>query len=417
MQDSTVAVAGGGLAGLTAARRLADAGANVTVFERRETVGGRVRTDRVDGFTLDRGFQVLFTAYPAARRELDLDALELRRYAPGATICRPNHRAVLADPLGDPRAAVETLLNRDATLRDKVRILRLRRALAGRSPADIFDGPDQSIRAFLDDWGFSERIVENFFAPFYGGITLDRSLGTSAAVFEFTFAMLAAGDAAVPVDGMGAIPEQMAETARDAGATVETNAAVTALDGTTLTVDGETVDADAVVVATDPPTARDLTGVEAIPTDGRGCVTQYYRFPGSFSLDAGKRLLLNAGENGPNHVAPHSAVAPGHAPDDATLVSATYLGDAPDADELRARSVEALRSWFPERQVPDPEVVRTDRIPFAQFAQPPGFYRDGPAARTPEGAVYLAGDYTHDSSINGAIESGRAAAAALRGDR
>jgi len=417
MQDTTVAVVGGGLAGLTAARRLAEDGADVTLFERRDAVGGRVRTEQVDGFALDRGFQVLFTSYPAARRELDLDALDLRRFAPGATICRPNRRTVLADPLADPRTAVETLFNRDATIGDKLRILRLRRDLSGVDPEAVFSGPDQSIRAFLDERGFSERVVERFLAPFYGGITLDRSLSTSAAVFEFTFGMLATGDAAAPAEGMGAVPAQIADTARVAGAQIETGARVTDVTEGTVHLGGETVDADAVVVATDPPTARDLTGVEAIPTEGRGCVTQYYRFPESFSLDAGKRLLLNAGDEGPNHVAPQSAVAPEQAPDDATLVSATFLGDAPDDEALTASTTETLRSWYPERQVPAPEVLRTDRIPFAQFAQPPGFYRDLPDARAPEGAVYLAGDYTRDSSINGAIESGRDAAAAVRADR
>ena len=200
------------------------------------------------------------------------------------------------------------------------------------------------------------------------------------------------------------------------GARIETDTAVTGIDGSTVEFSGETVAADAVIVATDPKNARDLTGVDAIPTAGRGCVTQYYRFPDSFSLSAGKRLLLNARADGPNQVVPHSEVAPEHAPDDATLVSATFLGDATDDDALATATTETLRSWYPERQVPTPEVLRTDRIPFAQFAQPPGFYDDTPDVSAPDGPVYLAGDYTRDSSINGAIESGRDAAAALRED-
>ena len=127
-----VVVAGGGLAGLVAARHLAEAGAEVELFEARERVGGRVRTRTVDGHTLDRGFQVLFTAYPAARRELDFEALDLRRFAPGATIARPNHRSTLADPLGDPGAALPTLLNRDVRTADKLRLFRLQRELRGR---------------------------------------------------------------------------------------------------------------------------------------------------------------------------------------------------------------------------------------------------------------------------------------------
>ena len=99
MDDVDVFVAGGGLAGLVAARRLAARGANVRLSEQASDVGGRVRSRYEDGYTFDRGFQVLFTAYPAAKRELDLASLDLREFTPGATLARPGHRSVLADPL------------------------------------------------------------------------------------------------------------------------------------------------------------------------------------------------------------------------------------------------------------------------------------------------------------------------------
>jgi len=215
-----VIVVGGGLAGLVAARHLARAGIDVQVFERRDAVGGRVRSRHEDGFVLDRGFQVLFTAYPAAKRELDLASLDLREFTPGATLARPGHRSVLADPLRDPGSLTDTLFNRDPTLRDKLRVLSLRREFAGQDETDLFADEDRSIREFLTDRGFSEPFIERFFAPFYGGITLDRSLSTSAAVFGYTFRMLAEGSIAIPADGMGAIPAQLADAARDAGATI-----------------------------------------------------------------------------------------------------------------------------------------------------------------------------------------------------
>ncbi|MFB6300644.1 MAG: FAD-dependent oxidoreductase, partial [Halobacteriales archaeon] len=127
-----IVVVGAGLAGLVAARHLADAGFDVQVYERADRVGGRVRTDHSDGFTLDRGFQVLFTAYPAAKRELDYDSLDFRRFAPGAVIARPGKRSVLSDPLRDPLSLVDTLFNDEITVGDKLRTLRLRRRLGGR---------------------------------------------------------------------------------------------------------------------------------------------------------------------------------------------------------------------------------------------------------------------------------------------
>ncbi|WP_049903259.1 NAD(P)/FAD-dependent oxidoreductase [Halococcus agarilyticus] len=422
-----VIVVGGGLAGLVAARHLGRAGIDVQMFERREAVGGRVRSRHEDGFVLDRGFQVLFTAYPAAKRELDLSSLDLREFTPGATIARPGHRTTLADPLRDPGSLTETLFNRDPTLFDKLRVLSLRREFGERDEADLFTGEDRSIRALLADRGFSEPFVERFFAPFYGGITLDRSLSTSAAVFGYTFRMLAEGSIAIPADGMGAIPAQLADAARDAGAeialdtpveTIETDGSagenVASNSGATVETDSETHTADAVVVATDPRAARDLTGVASIPTDARGCVTQYFSFPTHDALDTGRKLLLNAEEDGPNHVAPLSAVASEYAPEGRELLSATFLGNPDESDDELARQVErTLAAWYPERRFDDLAHLHTDRIPFAQIAQPPGFYRDTPAVDAPDGSVYLAGDHTRWSSIHAAMDSGRAAARAV----
>jgi phytoene dehydrogenase-like protein len=414
-----VVVVGGGLAGLVAARRLADRGADVTLFERRAEVGGRVRSREVDGFTLDRGFQVMFTSYPAVREELDLDRLGLRFFSPGATIARPAHRSTLSDPLRDPWSAVESALNTDVTLRDKLLVLKLRRELGKTVPDTVFRGPDQSIREYLDRWGFSDRFVENFAAPFYGGITLDRSLSTSAAVFQYTFAMLSQGATAIPAEGMGAISDQLARRAGRAGVTIETETPVEAVEsdegGVTVETPGETVSADAAVVATDPKAAAELTGVDA-PTEGRGSVTQYFAM-GRRSLDTGRKLILNAVDSRPNQVAPLSAVASEYAPAGRTLLSATTLGHPDESDEELATAVEdALASWYPEHSFTDLELLATDRIEFAQFDQPPGFYDDLPVVDDPDGSVYLAGDYTRWSSIQGALESGQVAAATAADD-
>ncbi|WP_455448708.1 NAD(P)/FAD-dependent oxidoreductase [Natrinema thermotolerans] len=423
-----VVVAGGGLAGLVAARHLAAAGTDVTLFERRETTGGRVRTLERDGFRFDRGFQVCFTAYPAVRRELDLTALHLRRFAPGATVAGPDGLSTLADPLREPGTIPATLSNPYVSAGDALRVARLWYRLRRTDPGDIFAGDDERIDDFLRNRGFSDRFIEGFVAPFYGGITLDRSLATSRRVFEYTFRTLAAGETVVPAAGMEAIPAQLADRVREVGGTIRTDVTVesVAADGgdasdsagsVTVETDAEPLEADAVVVATDPPTARDLTGVESIPTAARSCVTQYYALPAGTDLGTGRRLLLNATGRGPNHVVPHSAVAPEYAPADATLISATYLGEQPASDEdLAERTRRSLESWSPNREFDDLETLHTERIPFAQFDQPPGIHDRLPDARDPAGSVYLAGDYTQWSSIQGAMESGRRAAEAVIDD-
>jgi phytoene dehydrogenase-like protein len=422
-EERSVVVCGAGLAGLVAARRLAAAGADVTVYEERERVGGRVRSRTHEGFTLDRGFQVLFTAYPAAKRELDLDALDLREFTPGAVIARDGERSVLSDPLRDPTALVESAFNREVTTSDKLRTLALRQDLGGRPLDGFFSGPDATIREYLRGWGFSDKFAENFVAPFYGGITLDRSLSTSKRVFEYTFRMLSDGATAVPAAGMGAIAAQLAGRAREAGVEIHTDSGVEGVDGdddgATVRVGGATVDADAVVVATDPRTARELTAVASIPTRARPSTTQYYRLPAGTDLRTKRRILLNAESGRPNAVVPLSDVAPEYAPDDAELLNATFLGEEPlsmDDAALAEATREALASWYPERSFGGLEPLATDRIEFAQFDQPPGIHDTLPDARAPDGRVYLAGDYTRWSAIQGALESGRDAARAVEAD-
>jgi phytoene dehydrogenase-like protein len=415
---SDVIVVGAGLAGLVAARHLADAGRAVTVLERESSPGGRVRSETVDGFTLDRGFQVLFTAYPAVQRELDLETLDLGSFRPGATVAYEDTLTSVADPLGDPGGLPGTLFSDALTLGDAWRLFRLQRELA-RSPAEDLLRPSEStIHGYLSDRGFSDRFVERFVAPFYGGITLDRSLSTSSAVFRYTFKMLTGGRTAVPAEGMGAISAQLAAAALAAGADIEYETVVRdvhpmAAGASVETEAGERL-TDAVVVATDPAQARSLTGVEAIPTESNGCVTQHFALPRTQRLHLRHPLLLNGDGEGPNQVALMSDPAPSYAPEHMQLLSATFLGrHGADEESLAGEVRTRLDEWFPENSFGNLERLRTHRIEHGQHVQPPGFLADRPAIDAPAGPVVLAGDYTRWSSIQGALESGSEAARAL----
>jgi len=420
--STSIAIVGAGPAGLVAARRLSQDGFDVTVYEREDRVGGRVRSVHDSGFVFDRGFQVLFTAYPAARRELEFGSLELRHFKPGALVCSDGTRDLVADPFREPRKLLEAILSSAITFGDKLRVLRLRNELRQTPVHEIWGREDASIRNSLAARGFSRRFIEDFAEPFFGGITLDRSLSTSKRVFEFTFKMLAEGTAAVPKDGMGAITHHLAARANAAGASIRLESPVAAVrpkgDEVAVDLGGETVITDAAIVATDAKSAADLTGVDAIPTEGRGCITQYFGIPVPDALDLEPRILLNADGDSPNLVSPVSSVAPEHAASDVTILSATTLGHRPNESDLdlAVRTRETLSDWFPEYSLSDMNLVHTERIEFAQFAQPPGIHEQLPNVRDPDGPVYLAGEYTHDASINGALESGRSAANAVYAD-
>ncbi len=209
--DEPVVVVGAGLAGLSCAVALHDAGIAVQVYEASDGVGGRVRTDHVDGFQLDRGFQVALTAYPEMHRQLDMVALDLQAFEPGALVWRDGKGSVVGDPFRRPTTALSTVGAPIGTPFDKARIALLRHRLRGVHPVRLLQGEDTTTREALAEAGFSDTIIERFFRPLVGGIQLDPDLTDSRRMFDIIFRMLADGDSAVPAAGMQAIPQQLAD--------------------------------------------------------------------------------------------------------------------------------------------------------------------------------------------------------------
>ncbi len=405
-----VIVVGAGLAGLTCAKVLHERGAEVVVFEASDGVGGRVRTDVKEGFLLDRGFQVYFTAYPAARRHLDHEKLNLRAFDPGAVIVRGREKSVLSDPVRDPGAIFPSVMSGAATFGDKLRTLKLvaDNVPVGTEAAGEGVNGDSGSLEYLKERGFSEQFIDDFFRPFYGGIFLDRALATSSRVLRFTFGMLSTGRTAVPAWGMGEIPKQLA--ARLPEDAVELNSPVEELlyeNGRVpgVRVGADEYEADAVVVATDAPAADGLTD-EDVPRDSVGQTCIYYATVG---LNHEKKILLNADDGGfLNNVVQTSNISSSYAPEDQELVCAVALDDLdlPD-EELYRKGVEEISGWYPHA---DLRPLSIYRIPFAQFAQPPGTHERLPVNRTATPGLVLAGEYTEDSSINGSMLSGEKAA-------
>ena len=417
-----IVVVGAGLAGLTCAKVLAENGQDVRVLEVSNHVGGRVRTDAsADGFLLDRGFQVLFTAYPAAQRHLDFAALKLRPFVPGAVLIRDGQWHEMGDPLQRLTLLGPTLSNPLLTFGDKLRTLRLRSYARRRPLSAIFDGHlkggDKSTDAELRRRHFSDRgFIDNFARPFYGGILLDRELGTSARMFLFIFKMLASGQTVIPERGMGQLAEQLAARLPPDAVRLETRVegvveAEGRAVGVTLT-GGEEMQADAVVVATDAETAERLVGRE-LPSDPMSVTCVY--FGTTESLYSGPRLLLNANPGAfVNNVVQMTNVSPAYAPPNQHLLSATVLG-IPEMtdDELAERCKQDIASWFPGKDLAKLRPVGTYRIRFAQFRQPPGIFATLPPNQTPTAGLFIAGEFTQSSSIHGAMQSGEDAARAV----
>ena len=205
-----ILIIGAGLAGLTAASTLKKAGREVLIVEANDAVGGRVRTDIHEGFLLDRGFQILLTGYPELDRHLDLEALELNSFAPGANIFRNGKFEVISDPFRSLSSGLLTITSSAITIQDKLALLRLRYSLI-RGTALVSQNEDKNILEHLETLGFSKKAINNFFVPLLGGIGLDPELQGSARLSLLILKMLFTGTAALPKNGMQAIPNQLAE--------------------------------------------------------------------------------------------------------------------------------------------------------------------------------------------------------------
>jgi phytoene dehydrogenase-like protein len=420
-----VVIIGAGLAGLSCALSLEAAGVAVTLLEASDAPGGRVRTDAVNGFHLDRGFQVLLTAYPEAKRLLDYGSLQLKKFEPGALVWHGGSFHRLADPFRNPLGGARFLFDNIVPLSDKFRVAKLRARVQQGTWEEMFARSEQTTRDYLKAFPFSPAIIERFFEPFFGGVFLERELVTSSRFFEFLFRMFSAGDTAVPAQGMQQIPLQLAAKLR--GGTLITGARVSKVTQSTpgfqVEIQGkEKVEARAVVVAVPGNEGNSLlkaVGGWNIPeVRGWNSTTAFYY--AAQRLPVNQPIILLNGEgsgSGPvNNVAVMSAVSPGYAPPGAHLVVASVVGEAPSDAVALGRLDEAVRAhmrrWFGPmvdawRMLAAYPLARA--LPQQRHAE----WEQSPVRLGGTGGVYMCGDYRETGSIQGALASGRRAAEAV----
>ena len=248
-KSPSIHIIGGGISGLIAARVLEEYGLSATIIEATDRLGGRVKTDVLDGYSLDHGFQVLLTAYPAAKKYLDFDALALQEFLPGSAIFKNGKQKIIGDPLRNLSLLIPTLFSEIGTVNDKLKILALNRRLKKKSIQNIFAEKEQTTLAYLENIGFSETIITDFFIPFFSGIFLENKLDTSSRMFEFVYKMFGEGNAALPKDGIQAIPKQLFEKLKNT--TCVFNTKVKSVEnGSIILESGEIIKSNFTIIAT-----------------------------------------------------------------------------------------------------------------------------------------------------------------------
>ncbi|MEM9409589.1 MAG: NAD(P)/FAD-dependent oxidoreductase [Planctomycetota bacterium] len=396
-------IVGAGLSGLACARTLIEAGKSCKIFEASDRVGGRIKTEVVDGFRLDHGFQVFLTAYPEAQRVLDFKALNLKQFKSGALIRYDGNFCRVSDIIRHPADLPGNLFTKAASLADKLKIASLRLELGKKSLEEIETAENCTTRERLKSFGFSNRIIQSFFRPFFGGVFLESDLLTSRRMFDFVFKMFAEGYATVPALGMEEIPKQMA--GQLPGDVVKLNSPVSTVSAEQVVLEnGETHQAKSIIVATNQPDSNQLVNSDSNPSCGVTCLY----FAADQSPISEPILVLNGDElDQPiNNLCVPTDVSNEYSTGNRSLISITVLGSDHDIERLTKDVISQAEDWY-GAQANDWEFIRAFEIKHALPSQTCDHLETVQKPLSPIDGVYRIGDYLNYASIQGAMETGR----------
>lgn len=409
-----VVIVGAGIAGLNCAAVLHQKNKSFIILESSDRPGGRIKTDVIDGFQVDHGFQVLQTGYPEASRVLDFEKLKLRKFPAGVAVRYNEKFHVIADPRRHPGHFFSTLFSPIGGLKDRFLMLKLTNEVCRCTLEELFSQEEQPAINFLHDWGFSRGFIERFFMPFFAGACLDPHITASDRVLKYIFRVFAQGDAALPSQGMEDIPRQITVgLPRDS---IVYNSAVVELDEASVTLeDGSKYHGRNVVLATSQKALPGiLSDLSAQPTIGESC---FYYSADWLPPFKEPFLLLNGEGRGPiNNIAFPSLVAPEYSQSGKTLIAAVVLGEDNMAQvdlELRVRN--QCADWF-GRQAETWNHLHTFRIEHALPLQEPPTANPYMAPEPFSKNLRIVGEHQSLPGIQWALLSGRMAAEAIIAD-
>jgi phytoene dehydrogenase-like protein len=403
--NPTITIIGAGISGLSVGLHLHRKGFDVKIIEASDRVGGRIKTDVLDGFRLDRGFQVLLTAYPEAKQLLDYDALQLKTFLPGATVLYDGGQFEIADPFRRPSALLATAFAPVGSLKDKFNTFILKNKLIAKSVEGIFAQPQKSSLEQLRDYGFSIKMINRFFKPFFSGIFLENNLTTPNRMFDFVMKMFSEGDAAVPALGMEEIPKQLASQLPSDCFTFNTKV-VDIKENTIYTNSGAEIQSDIIIIATE---ATELISKfkSTVETKHHSVTNVYFEATVAPTNKAVVILNASAKEKIVNNVTVMTNVSASYATADKVLISVSCNGILKLNDQELAQKIKTeLQPWF-GNQVANWSHLKTYKV---NYALPNlAVLKDDLTATDMKisDTLYCCGDHLMNGSINAAMKSGR----------
>ena len=400
-----ITIIGAGIAGLTAAVYLNKKGFEVRIIEATDRAGGRIKTDIIDGFRLDRGFQVLLTEYPETKALLDYDKLKLKRFLPGATVLYDGGQFEIADPFRRPSALFATVFAPVGSLKDKINTFFLKNRLINISVDNIFKQPETDTVTKLKKYGFSKKMIELFYKPFFSGIFLENDLKTSSNMFDFVMKMFSEGDAAIPELGMEEIPKQLVAMLPEGS--IIYNSKVTSIENDKIICEnGQQFQTDKIIIATE------ATGFASnyISTNKQhfNQVTNVY-FEAKIAPIDKAVVVLNAAANKKwaNNITVMTNISKKYAPENKILIAVSYNGIPDINDETLSENIKTeLKTWF-GKSVNDWQMIKTYRIKYALPNQD-NIKNDLEIVDLKINEnLFICGDHLMNGSINAAMKSGR----------
>lgn len=399
-------IIGAGLSGLIAATVLENHGYAPHIFESSGEVGGRIKTDIVEGYQLDHGFQVLLDAYPKAKQYLDYEALDLQQIKPGAVIFSEGKKSTIGDPLRDTSLLLPTIFSGIGNISDKIRILKINQELQKKDLKEIFSSKETSTIEYLRKKKFSEEMITKFFKPFFGGIFLEENLETSSRMFEFIYKMFGEGLAVIPKEGMGAIPRQLASKLNNT--TFHFNTPVEQVKSDCLILkNGERILSDSTIIATEASSlVSNLTGQEF---SWKSCHNFYFEVE-ERSIDAALIGLVTDNDALINNIFFHNSIKTG-SKGAKQLLSVTVVKETSlNAGELQKKVELDLKKYC---GVGEARFLKHYHIKKALPKIMPLHYELDPTESQLTEKIFLAGDQLLNSSQNAAMLSGECAAFGL----